>query len=76
MSISPPKIYFVRNNIDEMNHRIVNLEKKLFAREQKLVFLGKSFQNDLEYNTLYNLSTYLYKKLNYWVNYLGEFGED
>lgn len=73
--LSPPDISYARRELDKINRRVLNLERKLYSREQVLLSKGKSFEHDIQYELLYNLARGLYKKLNYWLNILGEFKE-
>lgn len=76
MLMSPPDIFMINDELNKTNRRIINIERKLFAREQELIFYGKNFQDDFKYRALYDLAAHFYKKFNYWLNFLGEFKEN
>ncbi|MFA4953495.1 MAG: hypothetical protein WC584_04695 [Candidatus Pacearchaeota archaeon] len=73
--LAPLDVSCAKEELDKITRCVLNLEKKLFSREQVLFSKGKSFEQDIQYKILYNSTISLYKELNYWLNILGEFKE-
>ena len=76
MLMNPPDISKINDELDKTRQIAISIEKKLFARKQELLIYKKPFQKDMKYRCLYGLSACHNKKLNYWLNFSGEFGEE